>query len=227
MSSFYYQDFKGRSIWLILSRWLKYCLVVFREQMSVLTKTRNNLKPPKTIWNQLKPATLQHFLLKISYAQVEFILILRHKVFFRQIWSQKLRFSKLTQNWYRDTLLYPYFEFNVYFSKIFDTHFFGQIWSQNLKLIKFSKNWYRSRLLHAYYSFNVYSFKIFVFHLFWTNLVPKSEVLKINWNLLQGYIAIYMLITILMFIFAKSLSLMYFCQIWSHNLDLFKLTEIS
>ena len=139
MSSFYYQDFKGRSIWLILSRWLKYRLVVFREQMSVLTKTRNNLKPPKTIWNQLKPATLQYFLLKISYAQVEFILILRHKVFFRQIWSQKLRFSKLTQNWYRDTLLYPYFEFNVYFSKIFDTHIFlgkfdPKIWSSSNSL---------------------------------------------------------------------------------------------
>ena len=36
-----------------------------------------------------------------------------------------------------------------------------------------------------------------------------------------------MLITILMFIFPKFLSFMFYGQIWSHNLDFFKLTEIS
>ena len=85
-----------------------------------------------TTWNQLKylkPPETSHiiFLLKISYFQVKFVLILHPKVFLRQIWSQKLKFSKLTKIWYRDTLLYPHVEFNVYFSKIFVTHFFLDI----------------------------------------------------------------------------------------------------
>ena len=33
-------------------------------------------------------------------------------------------FSKLTEIWYRRTLLCPYFEFNVYFFKIFVIHIF-------------------------------------------------------------------------------------------------------
>ena len=37
----------------------------------------------------------------------------------------------------------------------------------------------------------------------------------------------YMRITILMFIFTKFLSLMFLGRIWSHNLDFFKLTEVS
>ena len=40
------------------------------------------------------------------------------------MWSQKLKFSKFTKIWYRGTLLYPYFEFNAYFSKIFVIHIF-------------------------------------------------------------------------------------------------------
>ena len=32
-----------------------------------------------------------------------------------QIWSQKLKFSKVTETWYSSTLLYPYFEFDVCF----------------------------------------------------------------------------------------------------------------
>ena len=59
----------------------------------------------------------------------------------------------------------------------------------------------------------------------WSQKLKFSKVLQINWNLVQGCIA--MLITILMFIFPKFLSLIFFGQIWSHNLDFFKLTEIS
>ena len=60
---------------------------------------------------------------------------------FRQIWSQKLKFSKLIKVWYRSTLLYPYFKFNVYFSKIVVTliylgEFVPKIWS-SLNLLKF------------------------------------------------------------------------------------------
>ena len=70
------------------------------------------------------------------------------KCFFGQIWSQKLKFSKLTEIWYRHKLLYPCFEFNVNFFNFFSLIFFG------------------------------------------ANLVPKSEVLQVNWNLVPGYIAI-------------------------------------
>ena len=104
----------------------------------VLTKTRNNLKPAETTWNYLKPSeTTQKllkttwnqshysiFLLTISYSQIAFVLILHPKVFFGQIWSQKLKFSKLTEIWYRGTLLYTYYDFNVYFSNIFVTRVF-------------------------------------------------------------------------------------------------------
>ena len=106
------------------------------------------LKLPKTNRNHLKPAILQY--LKISYYQVEFVLILHHKDFFAQIWSQNLKFFKLTKIWYRGRLLYVYFDFKVYY------------------------------------------FKIFVIHIFWPNLVPKSEVLQISLNLIQGYIATYL-----------------------------------
>ena len=102
---------------------------------------------------------------------------------------------------------------------------------------------------------------------FLENLVLKPEVLQINLNLIQRYIAIskcwiqclffqknfqahflgkfvpqlwrspnyrkfgtgvhcYMLITILVFIFPKFWSLMFFWEIWSHDLDSSKLTEI-
>ena len=102
---------------------------------------------------------------------------------------------------------------------------------------------------------------------FWANLVPKSELLQINWNLVQVYIATnllrfqslffqtfchscslgkfgpiiwissnwlkfrrgvhyYMLITVLMFIFSKLFSFVFFGEIWYQNLKFFKLTEI-
>ena len=108
----------------------------------------------ETTWNHLKPAESSHiivFLLKISYSQVEFVLILHPKVFFGKIWSQKLKFSKLTKIWYRGTLLYPHFEFSVYFSKIFVTHIF----------------------LGKY--------------------VSKIWSLQINWDLVQGHIAMYLI----------------------------------
>ena len=72
--------------------------------------TWNQLRPHETTWNQPEPPeTIQKlpeitwnqpyysiFLLKISYSQIEIVLILHPKVFFKQIWSQKLKFSKLT-----------------------------------------------------------------------------------------------------------------------------------
>ena len=78
--------------------------------------------------------------------------------------------------------------------------FFGQIWSRNLKYFKLTEITYRGTLLCAYCNFDVYFFKIFVIHIFWANMVPKSIVLQIYLNMIQGYNC-YILISILMFIF--------------------------
>ena len=58
-------------------------------------------------------------------------------------------------------------------------------------------------MLHAYFIFNVYFFKILFIHIFLASLVPKSEVLQINWNLVQAYIAIYCYMLIMIWIFSK------------------------
>ena len=76
------------------------------------------------------------------------------------------------------------------FAKFLSPMFFGQIWSHNLDFFKFTKISLRGTLLHAHCSFNVYFFKILLFHIFWANLVPKSEVLQIYWNLVQRQRAI-------------------------------------
>ena len=62
---------------------------------------------------------------------------------------------------------------------------FGQIWSHNLDFFKLSEISKRGTLLYAYYSFNVYFFKKIFHHVIWANLVPKSEVLQIDLNLVQ------------------------------------------
>ena len=68
---------------------------------------------------------------------------------------------------------------------------------------------YRGKLLYAYYyDLNLYFFKIFVSHIFWTNLVPKSNVLQIDWNIVVCWCNIdwaycYMLILVLMRNFLK------------------------
>ena len=98
-----------------------------------LKPPRNDIKPPETAWNQ---PYYSIFFRKISYDQVEFVLILNPKIFWGQILFQKLKFSKLTKIWYRCTLLYPYFEFNFYSSKVFISHIFSgkfgpKIWSSS------------------------------------------------------------------------------------------------
>ena len=167
----------------------------------VLTKTRNNVKPPETTWNHLKPT--KNYLKPPETSHI-IVFFTQNKLFsvwvcpntppsslFWPIWSQKLKFSKFTKIWYRGTLLYCNFESNVYFFEILIIHiFWGKFGpSQNLKLSKLTKILYRGTFLYAYCDFNVYFLKIFVIHIFWSNLVPKSEVPQINWNLIQGYIA--------------------------------------
>ena len=110
------------------------------------SRTRNDLKPPETNWNHLKPPeTTQKlpettwnqpyysiFLLKVSYSQVAFVLILHPKMFL------------------------PKFGTWVHYQILILILIF--IFSKFLSLI-----------------------------LFWANLVPKSEVLQINWNMFRGY----------------------------------------
>ena len=86
-----------------------------------------------------------------SYMLISILIFIFSKflsfLFFGQIWSQNLKFSKLIEIWYRCTLLSAYYDFNVYFFKIFVIHIFGQIWSQNLKFSKLIEIWYTRPLL--------------------------------------------------------------------------------
>ena len=105
------------------------------------------------------------------------------KCFSGQIWSQKLKFLKLTEIWYRHTLLYPCFEFNVNsFNFFFHSNFWGQIWFQNLKFSKLTEIWYQGASLYVHHDFNIYFFKIFVIHCFLgkfgSNLVPNSVIVN-------------------------------------------------
>ena len=169
----------------------------------VLNKMRNDLKPaetsrnhPQTTWNHLKLSETTHivFLLKKSYFQVGFVLILHPKVFFRQIWSEKLKFSKLTQIWYRRTLLYVNFIFNVCFSKFLSFILFWANFVLKSEVLQLNQN-----LVQGYTAICLLRFQRLFFHIFChsyfleANLVPKLEVFQINWNLVQGYIAICLL----------------------------------
>ena len=73
-----------------------------------------------------------------SYMLISILMFIFSKIlwfiFFEQIWTQNLKFSKLTEIWYRGTFLYVYFDLNVYFFKIFVIHILAQIWFQDLKL---------------------------------------------------------------------------------------------
>ena len=115
-------------------------------------------------------------------------------MFFGQIWSHNLDFFKLPKIFYRVVHCYMLITVLMFiFSKFFSFIFFGQICSQNLKFFKLTENWYRGRFLYAYFDFNIYFLKIFIIFIFWANLVPKPEVLQINWNLVQVYLAISLL----------------------------------
>ena len=70
-------------------------------------------------------------------------------IFLGLSWSQNLNFSKLTEICYRVTLLYAYYDFNVYFFKIFVSHtFLGKFC---LKILS-SLNWLKfgAGLLHYF-----------------------------------------------------------------------------
>ena len=101
-------------------------------------------------------------------------------IFFRQIWSQNLKFCKLTKIWYRGRLLYAYLDFNVYFFRIFVIHIF---WANKLKF---------DTGLHCYMSITILIFSISKFcHSYnFRQIWAKSNVLHIDWNLMQRHIVI-------------------------------------
>ena len=66
--------------------------------------------------------------------------------------------------------------------------------------------------------------KLLSFIFFGANLVPKSEVLQTDQNLVQGYINYYALISMLMFIFSKKVS---FIQFWANFIPKSEVSPIS
>ena len=96
---------------------------------------------------------------------------------------------------------------------------FGQIWSPKLSF----PNWPKFGAGVHYYIL-ISNFLLFIF--FWASLVPKSKVIQINWNLVWVYIT--MCLSRFWYSFFHNFCHSWFCwQIWSYNLDFFKLTEIS
>ena len=103
-------------------------------------------KPLETTQKLLKPLETSHiivlFLLKMTYSQVVFVLILHPKVFFGQTWSQKLKLSKMIDTGVHcyiliRNLMFPTLVF--IFLKFCDSYDFWQIWSQNLMFSKLTK----------------------------------------------------------------------------------------
>ena len=70
------------------------------------------------------------------------------------------------------TLLFPYFEFNDYFFKIFVIHIFWANLAPKSEVPQIKWNLVQGTLLYVYYNFNVHFSKIFVTHVFWVNLEP-------------------------------------------------------
>ena len=83
--------------------------------------------------NWLKPVTDIHCFILVSNSMLIFTIFF-FSYFLGQIWSENLKFSKLTEIWYQGTLLYVYDDFNIYVCKIFVIHSFWGIFGSNLVL---------------------------------------------------------------------------------------------
>ena len=70
--------------------------------------------------------------LSLFRIQCQFFKFFLHSYFLGRIWSQNLKFSKLTEIWYQGTLLYVYNDFNICFCKIFVIHSFLGKFGSNL-----------------------------------------------------------------------------------------------
>ena len=111
---------------------------------------------------------VQRYIVTYAYYGVNvcFFKVFVIRIFGGVIWSQNLKFSKLTKIWYRDQLLYTYCDFNVYFFKIFVSHIFLGKFGLKIRIcpngLKFGTG---VHLLYAYYDFTVDFFKSFVIHI--------------------------------------------------------------
>ena len=138
--------------------------------------------------NLLKFGAGLHFYILISNLIFSFSKFLS-LIFFGLIWSQNLKFSRLTEIWDKHIFLYACYNVNFYFSKIFAMDIFlGQfdptIWI-SLKWLKFCRG-VNCCMLITILMFIFSKFLSVIF--FWTNLVPN--VLQIDWNLIQEHIPI-------------------------------------
>ena len=124
-------------------------------------------------------------------------------IFFGQIWSQNLKFYKMTEISYSDTLLYDYYDFNVYFFKIFVSHIF---WDKFAPKTWSFPNWLKFRTeVHSYILTTIL---MLIFSKFWhshnfgqicfQNLSP-------NWLKFDTRAYCYMLITVFICNFSKNL----------------------
>ena len=102
-----------------------------------------------------------------------------------QVWSQNLKFVKLTEVWYRGRLPYTYLELNFFF---FQNSFLSYFWGKFRPKIWGSSNWLKFRTEvdgHVLISILMFIFwKPFSF-IFWVKYLPKYEVLENDWNLVQ------------------------------------------
>ena len=116
--------------------------------------------PTKSEVCQIKWNLLQGYIVYGYFDfNVYFFKILFIHIFFWQVWSQNVKFFKLTE------MLY----FDVYFFKILIIHIFGLIWSHKLKFSILTEIWCSIASLYAWYDFNVdFNFKTFCHsHSFW------------------------------------------------------------
>ena len=84
---------------------------------------------------------------------------------FWQIWSQNVKFLKLTEIWYIGRF------YCLFFQTFCRSYLFRQIWSQNLKFFKLTEMSY----------FDIYFFKILIIHIFgliWSHKLKFSILLS-------------------------------------------------
>ena len=100
----------------------------------------------------------------------------------------------------------------LFFQNLYHSCFFDQIWSHNLDFLKLIEISSRVTFLFFQDSFHLY---------FLGKFGPKIRCSS-NWLKFGTEVDHYMLISILMFIFSKFLSFIFFGQIWSQNLKFSK-----
>ena len=102
------------------------------------------------------------------------------------------------------------------FSRFFSFIFLGQIWSQNLTFFKFTEIWNRGRLPYAHFDFNVCFVKI-LFHSSFSGKFSLKILSSSDWMKFGTEVDYHMLISILIFLFWKFFSFIFWGKFWSPN----------